>query len=246
MNVVPINLQTNINPLKCSSSSSAVYFTSERGKFLNKPDIFVRSREENRLPWIKDDNLLKSINNLEHIKFEKNDVKYIQSLGIVLPFKSGEEAVAFIEKSHIGVKFEDLHSVNTHAQYDFEDNCIKINKIYKNTQNPAEILAISEAILHESGHAKDLDSESSLQEEIDCLAMNALSHRVFIKKSPKIFDNDNSLIVKDGVCIYSELFFDDNPLKLGLVERLREKYGDLPAGDLEHPPSAIAMRVKGF
>ncbi len=244
MKITSTNTQITTNISQEKRRISHQGFVSEQIKVGSKPDIFVRNNKENTILWVKDDNLLKSINNLEHLKFQENDVKYIQSLGIVLPFLDGQEAVDFIKKSHIGVKFERMPSANTHAQYDFDNNCIKINEIYKNTQNPAEILAISEAILHEAGHAKDIDSRNSLQEEINCLALNALSHRVFAKNSPEIFENENSLIVKDGVCIYAELLFDKDPLKQRLVARLKQKYGHLPTGDLEHPPSSIALRVK--
>lgn len=195
-------------------------------------------------PWVKDEKLLSAISRLNHVKFDNNDVKYIQSLGIVLPFQSGEEAVSYIKNSHIGVKFEKLSSVNTHARYDFEDNCIEINEIYRNTQNPAEMMAISEAILHEAGHAKDRDNSSSLQEEIECLSLNALSHRFFCKNSYNVFSNANALIVKDGVCVYADLFFDNDPSKAKLINRLKQKYGELPAGDFRHSPCSLALRVK--
>ena len=196
------------------------------------------------LPWVKDEKLLSAIHRLNHVKFDSKDVKYIQSMGIVLPFQSGEEAVSFIKNSNIGVKFAKLSSVNTHARYDFEDNCIEINEIYKDTKNPAEMLAISEAILHEAGHAKDKDNSSSLQEEIECLSLNALSHRVFCKSFSNVFSYENSLIVKDGVCVYADLFFDKDSSKGALINRLRQKYGDLPAGDFRHSPSDLALRVK--
>lgn len=196
------------------------------------------------IPWVKDENLTMALNQLNNLKFDKKDVKYIQSLGVVLPFLSGKEAIRFIKDSRIDVKFADLDSEHIHAQYDYDNNCIKINAIYKNTKDAAVIFAISEAILHEAGHAKDKDSESTLQEEIDCLSMNALSHRILSKKYPNVFLNANSLIVQDGVCVYADLFFDNDPLKTKLVARLKQKYGNLPAGDFDHPPSIIALNAK--
>lgn len=241
MKIFPIasnNFQTkNVKKVSFSSNPSAVQ---------NKPlDILVlRAPENSDLPWIKDQNLLQAVNYLSSLEFDKNDIKYVQSMGVVLPFLKGKDAVNFIIKNRVGVKFAQLPSEKIHAQYDYDDNCIKINDKYKDTQNLAEILAISEAILHEAGHAKDQDDETTIQEEIDCLSMNALSHRILDKKHHDIFTASDSPIIKDGVCIYSKLFFDEDPLKLALVRRLGIKYGDLPAGDLRHSPSAIAIRVK--
>jgi len=194
--------------------------------------------------WLKDATILKATSYLKDVEFDKNDVKQLQAQGSMPPFLSGREAIEFIENSNIRIKFDALASPHIHAQYDFENNFIKINEIYKNTQDPAEILAISEAIFHEAGHAKDGDGESSIQEEIDCLSLNALSHRYFVKKFPNVFSNADSLIVKDGVCVYADLFFDKDPMKTALAKRVRQKYGFLPAGDFKHPPSNLALKSK--
>lgn len=202
------------------------------------------AKKSPELPWVKDKNILKSIEYLSHLQFNENDVKYIQSLNIVLPVLSGEEAINFAKSSRINIKFSQLPSRNVHAQYDFDNNCIKINEIYKKTQNPAEILAISEAILHEIGHAKDKDGKNSIQEEIECLALNTLAHRVFSRNFSNIFVDEESPIIKNGVCVYFEMFFDKDPFKLALIARLKEKYGYLPAGDFNHSPNEIALQVK--
>lgn len=208
-------------------------------------DVFSpQNSNKSDIPWIKDANLLQSVRNLNGLEFDKNEVHYIQSLGIVLPFLKGNDAINFIKKNRIGVEFAPLSSDNIHAQYDYDYNCILINEKYKNEKDPAVLLAISEAILHEAGHAKDYDGETSVQEEIDCLALNALSHRTFDKKYHDIFAQNNSPIVKDGVCVYPELFFDDDPLKQALVNRLSQKYGNLAAGDLLHSPCILAIKVK--
>jgi len=207
-------------------------------------DFSVLTAPVKSLLWIKDNNLLNAINHLENLKFDESDVKQVQSMSVVLPFLSGQEAVKFIKDSNIRVKFAQLSSPSTHAQYDFDSNYILINNLYKDSKNPAEILAISEAILHEAGHAKDQDGASTVQEEIDCLALNALSHRVLSKKHPHIFENQASPIIKEGVCVYADLFFDSDPSKAKLIQRLKLKYGHLPAGDFKHPPSGLAFRVK--
>jgi len=194
--------------------------------------------------WIKDENIHKAVNNLNYLKFDKKDIKTIEKLGVILPFSSGAEALKFIKSSNIRIKFDTFESNDIHARYDFDNNCIKINEIYKNTKNPAEILAISEAILHEAGHAKDLDGDSSIQEELDCLALNALSHRAFKKQFPDVKFDEDSLIVKDGVCVYADLFFDEDSTKSNLINRLKNKYGTLPTGDFIHPPSNLAFKIK--
>lgn len=194
--------------------------------------------------WIKDETILKSFNALKELTFNPNDVVYVQSMGAVLPFKSGQEAASFINKSSARIKFDYLPSPSIHAQYDYEDNVIKINEIYKNTDDPAVIFAIAGAILHEAGHAKEKNSSNSVQEEINCLAMNALSQRTFAKKYPELFKDSDDLIVRDGVCVYADLFFDKDADKRLLIQRLKKKYGFLPAGDFEHPPCGIALAVK--
>lgn len=243
MKIAPIKFYSNQSSQKkvnLSFSSSAV----EPQPSPQMQNFYVVPPLSSIFPRVKDKNILEAINHLNHLEFDKNDVEHVQSLGVVLPFFNGKDALGLIKKSRIDVKFAPLASNSVHAQYDYDDNCIKINQIYKETRNPAEIFAIAEAILHEAGHAKDYDSASSLQEEIDCLALNALSHRVYSKQFPDLFKSSDSLIIKDGVCVYGDLFFDDDPLKMALIKRLRLKYGHLPAGDLTHPPSNIALKIK--
>lgn len=192
-----------------------------------------------------DGSLADAMDFLKDLKFDQDDVKHVQSFGVVLPFLSGAEAVKFIQDNNLKIEYGPMTSEKAHAQYNNDENKIIINERYKNTQKPSEILAIAGAILHEAGHAKDHDGDSSVQEEIGCLGMNALAQRAFVKKFPGAFADDNSLIVKDGVGIYAKLFFDKDPHKAALVKRLKEKYGDLPAGDEKHQPSDLAMRVKG-
>lgn len=194
--------------------------------------------------WIKDPILVTAMNHLENLQFDDDEVKHIQSLGVILPFLNGKEAVEFINNSNIRIRFAALASPGIHAQYDFDSNFININEIYKNTQSSAEILAIASAILHEAGHGKDKDAQSSLQEELNCLATNVLAHRAFSKKYPNIFSNSNALIIKDGTSLYSDLFFDNDPNHINLIKRLNLKYGFLPVGDFNHPPCDIAIRAK--
>lgn len=244
LRVTPYQISYN-NKQKPKVKKQVAFCSNQLDEKVPMPTVFSLFKlQKNSLSWVKDENLLKAVNQLNYVKFDKNDVKHVQSMGVVLPFQSGREAVDYIKNFHIGIKFEKLDSENIHAQYDFDNDCIKINEIYKNTQNPSEILAISEAILHEAGHAKDSDGGSSLQEEIDCLALNAIAHRAIIKSSPSAFLSSSAFIVKDGVCVYSDLFFGAENSRLALVERLKSKYGHLPVGDFKHPPSSLAFDVK--
>ena len=200
---------------------------------------------EREFPWIKDKNLLLALNELKQIKFRPEEVDELKKVGVSAPFASGAEAVKFLKDSNTRIVF-DVMDKEIHAQYDFAKNFIKINKIYQNTMNTAEILAIAEAILHEAGHAKDKDDKSSMQEEINCLGSNALAHRDLRRRYPHMFNTSDALIVQDGVRVYERLFFDKDADKKALVQRLQVKYGYLPAGDVKHQPSALAIKVKGL
>ena len=196
-------------------------------------------------PWVKDKNIILALSELKQIKFDRNEVEYLKQIGVQIPFNSGMDAVEFLKKSNTRIIFDEMPQ-DVHAQYDFSKNFIKINKIYKNTLNTAEILAIAESILHEAGHAKDNDNQSSIQEEINFLGTNALAHRDLQRRYPHMFQTSESPIVQDGVSVYEKLFFDSDINKLGLVRRLQIKYGYLPAGDSKHPASSLAIKVKGL
>lgn len=192
------------------------------------------------LPWIKDRVLETALDEVYDLTFDPHDVKYIENLGIELPFKSGKECVDFIKKENIRICFAKPYEKSIHAQYSFEHNAIMINKRYDKTKDFAVMLAIGEAILHEAGHAKDKDGQSSIQEELNFLGMNAVAHRAFIKKYSDIFSESTAPIVCDGVSVYAKLFFEPDPEKKNLIARIKQKYGDLPTGDRLHPPGVIA------
>lgn len=225
---------------------SPSFFAAESLQASKYPNLTAVKSDEIQIiqQWLKDPTILMALNKLKDIDFDEKDIKYLHSQGVILPFLSGKEAVDFIYKSNTRMKFSPLSSPHIHAQYDFDNNFIKINEIYKDTQNPAEIMAIAGAILHEAGHAKDKDGMSSVQEEINCLALNALAHRAFSRKFPNDFVNSDALIIKDGTRLYSDLFFDADSTKSKLIARLKEKYGFLQSGDLNHPPSSLAIKVK--
>lgn len=200
--------------------------------------------ELKELPWLKDKTIAAALSELENIEFDERDFDYLKNMGVKPPFRSGAEAVAFIKKSNTRIAFSEMSSKHIHAQYDYEKNMIYINDLYQNSQDFPVILAIGEAILHEAGHAKDNDGDSSIQEELDFLGMNAIAHRAFLKKYGDIFSESDELIVKDGVNVYSDLFFEPDPDKQKLVERMKIKYGYLPLGDQIHPASKLAKRIK--
>ena len=195
-------------------------------------------------PWVTNPIITSALDELKKVKFDENDVKYLNDMGLEIPFKSGADAVNFIKNFNLRIGFDDTGAEGIHAQYDYKENKILLNKKYKNTSDTADVLALAEAILHESGHAKDNDGESSVQEELNNLGTGVLAHRFFEKKYPQIFDNANTLIVNDGVNIYAKLFFDEDIKKQALIKRVREKYGLLPAGDKLHNPSALANLIK--
>lgn len=254
MRIMPFGVYSPKSQIKNNKNYLSINFSSINTLPINSQPTKPLAQENSQITssqmllapdWILNDPIiLRAVNELKNLEFNPEDVLYVQSLGAVPPFKNGREAAEFIYNSNTRIKFSTLASVNIHAQYDYENNFIKINEIYKNTQNPAEILAIAEAILHESGHAKDKDGKNSVQEEIDCLSMNAISHRAFMKKYPDIFTNSDALIIKDGVCVYADLFFDADTSKSRLIERVKKKYSFLPVGDFTHSPSNIAMQVK--
>ena len=198
----------------------------------------------NALAWLHDPTLIAAVNELNNIAFDKSDIAYLQNMGAYAPYSSGSEAVNFIKDANLRITFAPMQSKHTHAQYEYDKNTIMINDIYRGATDFPVILAIAEAILHEAGHAKDYDGDSSIQEELDFLGMNAIAHRAFTKKYGDIFKGYDELIVKDGVSIYEKLFFAPNPEKDALVKRVRTKYGYLPAGDHLHPPGNLALIIK--
>jgi len=146
-----------------------------------------------------------------------------------------------LRKNDIEVVFDKVDTDDIHAQWINSQNKIVINEKYRNTRSMAEIYAISAALFHEISHAKDKDSISSIQEEIDCLAMNALAFNVFLNKHPKIFNGNSSPIIKDGVALYTNLFLGDD--KQALMKRIKLKYGDLKLESPNHKASEFAKEI---
>ena len=213
-------------------------------KNIREKDSLTQIKKD--FPWVKNPVIISALNELKQVKFDESEMAYMKSLGVDIPFLSGIDAVNFIKNFNLRIDFADTGGDGIHAQYDYEENKIFLNKKYKNTSDSADILALSEAILHESGHAKDNDGSSSIQEELNSLGIGVLAHKFFERKYPNIFNYSNTLIVNDGVNVYAALFFDSDIQKNGLIKRVRQKYGLLPAGDKYHPPSNLAKEIKKY
>jgi len=179
---------------------------------------------------------------LSDLEFLPDDVEKVKKLGIRQIFKSGKEAVRFAHENNIPIIFDKVDAEDIHAQWLNNRHVIVINDRYKNTKNPAEVYAISAALIHELAHAKDNDSISSVQEELDCLAMNALAFNVFNKKNPALFAKNNAPIINDGVALYTKLFLNGD--RKALVDRIKLKYGDLSLESPNHSASAFAKEIK--
>lgn len=88
------------------------------------------------------------------------------------------------------------------------------------------------------------DDQSSIQEELNCLALNTLAHRYqqFSQGKLNVLPaKPGSPLIENGVALYTRLFFDPDPARHALVNRVIEKYGDLPLSSPGHlPPLPVA------
>lgn len=201
-------------------------------KPIHNPDVFIRNI----------DSLEVALDHLRTLKFDADDLKKVQRYGVIPSFKDGAEAVNFAKDNNISMVFGPVFFHDVHAQWLNKTKTIVINDRYQDTRDVADIYAISAALLHELTHAKDGDGESSIQEEINCLGMNALAFSAFRRKNPRIFVDAQSPIIKDGVELYSNLFMGDD--ESALINRIRLKYGNLPLESGGHKASAFARKIK--
>ena len=187
------------------------------------------------------DSLKQALDFLAELSFSQKDIDTVKRYGVAPVFKSGAEALLLAQKNNIKIVYDKVSNPDVHAQWVNSDNKVIINDRYKNTKNLAEIYAISAAIFHELSHAKDGDDTTSIQEEINCLGMNALAFNVFRNKRPDLFKNQNAPIIEDGVELYTNLFFgnDEN----ALVKRIKLKYGYLPISNSKHTLSDFAKKT---
>lgn len=194
------------------------------------------------------DTITQSIKELSKVKFSPNDILYMKNLGINLPFMSGMEAVEYLNRQNISVSYAEFSNPDVHACLDTTQKTpvALINSNYKDLASFSDILAISEALIHEIGHAKDGDSENSIQEELDCLALNVLAHEYHKKTYPDVFEGKNEPLFSEGVSLYPRLFFDFDPNKAKLKNRVAEKYGFLDISSKNHQGGALAGEIKNM
>ncbi len=196
----------------------------------------------------QEDTIKHAMNELSKVEFSANDILYMKNLGVNLPFKNGNEAVEYLNSKNIDVMYAKFSNPNVHACLDTTQAtpAVLINSNYKDLASFPDILAISEAMFHEAGHAKDEDSDNSIQEEIDCLALNVLAHQHYKKTYPEIFKDQKSPLYFEGVNLYDSLFFDFDPDKKALKQRVSEKYGFLNVSSKNHLGSNLAYDIKNM
>lgn len=182
--------------------------------------------------WILD----RSLELMRQIQHLPNDEGYMRHMGVVPVFRNGQEALQVIRSKGINVIFGDMGDSSAHAQWIAEQNTIMINQKYRGDTKPETLYAISEALYHEAGHAAmSGDNQSSIQEETNCLAMNTLANRFHQWQDPAYASSaSSSPLIANGVALYTRLFFDPDPYKQALVNRIVEKYGDLPLTSPDH------------
>ena len=140
---------TPISPVYASIATPVSKLRWTPPKTVSKPADIDFSKD---MPWVRDSVLTTALSEINDLTFSQEDIKYIENMGMQLPFKSGKECVDFIEKENIRLYFAKPFEKGVHAQYSFDRNAIMINKKYQNTKDFAVMLAIGEAILHEAGH----------------------------------------------------------------------------------------------
>lgn len=182
--------------------------------------------------------LEQALQRLGQIQHHPPDEIQIRHLGIMPPLSSGAQAVQLIRQRGIQVAFGDMGDSKAHAQWLSDHNLIMINQRYRGDSRPETLSAIASAIYHEAGHAAgNGDGQSSVQEELNCLALNVLGHQHFAATDPAYAHAaSTSPLLSDGVALYPKLFFDPDPNKQALINRVLDKYGDLP---LQSPGHAM-------
>jgi len=177
---------------------------------------------------------------LGQIRHLPQDEAHMKALGVDLLFNSGEEALKVILDNGIKIEFGDMGDTKAHAQWLRDEKLIMINQKYKGRLSKDTLYAISEAIYHEAGHAARLgDNRASIQEEINCLALNTLAHRYHAHVDPDYANSQSSSrLITDGVALYAKLFFAEDLQPL--INRIVEKYGTLPPETPDHPiPASV-------
>lgn len=180
--------------------------------------------------------IMMALDLMSQIQNIPQDERYVESMGVNILFHSGKDALDVIQKKGIRIEFGDFGDSKAHAMWVKDQNLILINQQYRGDTSKSTLYAISEAIYHEAGHSHLLgDDQASIQEEIDCLALNVLGYRYHVATDPEFASTANrSRLIQDGVALYGRLFFDPDPYKAALVKRIIDRYGMLPPETPDH------------
>lgn len=185
---------------------------------------------------------LQLVGGIQHLP---QDETALRQMGIDLIFRNGAEALQLIRAKNINIEFGDMGDSTAHAQWIADRNTIMINQKYQHDLSRDTLYAVSEAIYHEAGHAaRHGDDHSSIQEECNCLALNTLAYRFHAAQDPAYAQSaSTSRLIADGVALYPKLFFDPDPYKQALINRVIEKYGMLAPDSPDHTIPIIPGNV---
>ncbi len=184
--------------------------------------------------------IAQALNILANTQNSPADEAYLKSQGINIIFHNGREALDVIRRLHATVEFGDTGDPKAHAVWVKEENKMIINQNYRGNMSLPVLCAIAESIYHEAGHAAlSGDNQSSIQEELDCLALNSMAYRAHCLQYPALPYASASgplrALFENGVALYPKLFFDPDPYKKALVNRVIKIYGMLPPDTPDHP-----------
>lgn len=205
--------------------------SGQYGVYQQQSPVFQQLENRQFQPEIKQ--ALQILNQIQHLP---GDMDHLKAMGVNPVFNNGAEALNLILSKGIRVEFGDMGDSWAHAQWIADENLIMINQNYQGDFSKEALYGISEAIYHEAGHAAlNGDGVASIQEEIDCLALNTLGYRYHTYTDPEFAQTaNNSKLIQDGVAVYGKLFFDADPQKQALVNRIISRYGTLPPETPDH------------
>lgn len=150
---------------------------------------------------------------MAQIRHLPQDEPYMRALGVDIIFQDGAQALQTLMARGCRIAYGDMGDSKAHAEWRAEENKVIINQKYQGDESPHMLRAISEALYHETGHvARQGDGQASLQEEINCLALNTLAHRYHMATVPGYAQScSQSRLITDGVALYEKLFLTPTP-----------------------------------
>ncbi len=251
--LAPLDVNGYPNPLLLGgnlNTNAALYYGGQRAYAPAQaapyfPQIISAPPAVKAVPATSDPLIAQALHYLGEVRNLPQDEMALSQMGVNLLFHCGQDALDLIQQKNIKVAFGDMGDSLAHAQWIKDDNLIMINQKYKNDSSWPNLYAISEAIYHEAGHAGRMgDDRSSIQEEIDCLALNTLAYRYHAATNPHyVLISGTNRLIADGVALYAKLFFDPDPNKSALVNRVIDKYGFLPTHSPDH---TIPLQTPSF